>query len=167
MVKALIEIKQRQDYIPEIATYAVMMAASCLLIVYTYTQPWAYRRTPDGFGLAVFPVFFLALVFVCSLWCFLDSYKSLMAGKETSKGDVTDIVWKPTVGVMIVSMISAYAVTRVDPLLLVAAYSIIVLFMGGVRKWYLMTGIALGLVVFVYVFVVRISDVFFPVQWLA
>jgi hypothetical protein len=164
-VKILTELGQRKDYIPEIVTYLAGMVMSVALVVYTYLQPWAYRRTPDGFGLAVFPVVFLVLVFILSFFCFRASYRDLMAGKEILKGDVTDIVWRPTVGVMAVSILTAWAVTKIDPLVLVAVYSIVVLLLGGVRNWILMGGIALGLVAFVYVFVLRISDVFFPVSW--
>jgi hypothetical protein len=141
------------------------MLLSCVVIIYVYTQPWAYRGTPDGIGLAAFPVFFLVCVFICSAACFFESYRNLKAGKECQKGDATGMAWLPTMGVCIVSMISSYAVTRVDPLLLVAVFGIVVLLLGSIRKWYFLLGVALGEALFIYIFILRIAEVFFPVSW--
>ena len=163
------ELKQQPLYYPSMITYPIWIVMSCLLLVYVYTQPWAYRRTPDGIGLAPFPTFFLICMLVLSLLCFWDTYKDFKAKKEILKGDEDldhlDKVWIPMVLVCIVSILSAFLTTSIDPLINSAVYAVLVLICGDIYKWYLLLAIAVGEMIFHYIFILRIADVYFPVSW--
>ena len=155
-------IKQRKDYLPELIIFFCGMPLGVILIIYTYTQPWASRSTPDGIGLAPFPAVFLALISIMSLLCFIESCKNFKANKEVPKGDVINADWGPMVGIFAVSVASSYAVSRVDPVMLAVIMSTLILILGKIRKWqlYIMTALILSFVVFVIM--IRIAGVFFP-----
>ena len=165
-MKGLInDLKQQKVYIPEITVYFCGMIFSCLLIIYTYTQPWAFRRTPDGIGMAPFPVFFLALIFITSALCFIESSKNLKAGKELTKGDLENVAISAMVACCVVCVVYTFFIARVDPLVLNAIFGAALLFAGGIRKWYAIAAVGLGIALFLYVFLIRIAGVWFPVSW--
>ena len=53
-----------------------------------------------------------------------------------------------------------------DERVLVAGLGLFILGFGGIRRWYLLVGTAVGLGLFVYIFFIRLADIFFPTVWL-
>ena len=165
-MKGLISnLKQQKVYIPEVAFYFCAMILSCILIIYTYTQPWAFRRTPDGIVMSPFPVFFLALIFITSALCLMESSKNLKAGKEITKGDLENVSIRAMVACCAIGVVYTFFIARVDPLVLNAIFGAALLFAGGIRKWYAIVALGLGIALFLYVFLIRIAGVWFPVSW--
>jgi hypothetical protein len=150
----------------EFVTYLVMVAISVFMLFYVWGQPWTYRKTQDGLGLAPFPVFFLLGMFLFGLLSLHEDYKSAVQGIEPSASDVTGMDWKSTLLLCVFVVVYPPAIWIMDPLVYAALFSLIVLLIGHVRQIWLIAISMLGIAGFIYIFMIRIAEVFFPVIWL-
>lgn len=149
----------------EAVTLSVAALISLVLLVFVWTQPWAYRTTGDGLSIAVFPSVSLGGIIVFSLLCLIDLSRGVEMQDvltEASSSIEEDIQWGPAIFLAIVGILSSFAVVRIDPLLLTGFMATLILVVARVRNWYLLVGTALGVPLFVYVFLVRLAGVFFP-----
>ena len=154
----------RAEYRLEAATLSVAAMLSIALLIFIWTQSWAYRKTGDGLAIGVFPTVALAGIIVFSGMCLLDLYDG--GGKKevlTEASSVEeDIQWGPAIFLAIVGVISSFAVMRVDPLFLTGFMAALILVVARVRNKFVLVGTAIGVPLFVYVFLVRLAGVFFP-----
>lgn len=156
----------RAEYRLEAVTLSVAATSSFAVLLYIWLQPWAYRKTGDGMSIAVFPTVSLAGIIIISIGCLLDFYKG---GRE--KGVLTeassvedDIQWGPAIFLAIVGFLSSFGVARIDPLFLTGFMAAVILVVARVRNKYVLVATAVGVPLFVYVFLVRLAGVFFPVS---
>lgn len=159
------QLFQRPETRLEAVVLAVAALVALVLLIFIWTQPWAYRRTGDGLSIAVFPTISLAAVLVLALVSLLDLSKGGEAQDVLTEGSSSieaDIHWGPAIFLTIVGILSSFAVVRIDPLLLTGFMAALILVVARVRNWYLVVGTAIGVPLFVYVFLVRLAGVFFP-----
>lgn len=152
-------------YRVEAVIFALSIVIAAPLLVYTWMQPWAYRHTSDGLGIAAFPTVFLVGMILFGAICFFGDYMDCKRGVIPPASDVVGMDWKSTVLVGVISLLSPVTIFLIDPLLYVAVLCLVILLLGRVRKWSLLVIPAICLVVFIYVFMIKIADVFFPTTW--
>lgn len=164
----------RTEYHAEYVSFLVAMMSGFGFIVYMWSQPWAYRRTGDGLGIAIFPSVFVSGIIVFSLICLIDTHKKAknMGTTPVEGGKVTDtdmyvknVEWGVTVFLSVVTIAASCAIDYVDPLILTATLGVVILIAGGVRQWYLLVGTAVGLSLFIYFFIVRLAGIYFKTSW--
>jgi hypothetical protein len=74
-----------------------------------------------------------------------------------------DIQWRPAMFLAGVGILSSFALVRVDPLFLTGLVAAVLLVFARVRNKFVLVATTLGVPLFVYIFLVKLAGVFFPV----
>ena len=163
MLKILLTDK---NYRIEFVMYLVLMAISLLLLFYIWTQPWAHRKTPDGLGLAPFPIFFLLGMLLFGMLCLQDAYKNAVRGNEPEASPVTDMDWKSSIAVCAMAVVYSPLIWIMDPLVYAGLFTLLILLIGHVRQIRPLVLAVLGMMACIYILIIKVAEVFFPVIWL-
>jgi len=153
-------------YGAEYVSFFVFVISAIALIIYIWFQPWAYRRTGDGLGIAIFPTFFLVGVIILSLACLIDTHKKGKTEKPKVEHDDNIVEWGYMILLAIITISISFTMRYIDPLILVVILSTAILLIAGIRQWFLIVGTAVGLMLFIYVFIIRLAQIYFPTSWL-
>jgi hypothetical protein len=152
-------------YHVEALVLSIPVVVSLVLVVYTWFQPWAYRHTSDGIGIAAFPTVFLVGIIFFGIICFVSDFIAFRRGVNPGSTDVTAMDWTSTYTVSAIAILSPLTIFLIDPLFYVAVLCFLILIIGRVRKPLLLIIPTIGIVAFIYIFMIEIADVFFPVTW--
>jgi len=140
------------------------------LTVYIWLQPWAYRKTGDGLGVAFFPTIFVAGIVISSIMGLIELNKGKKrqkgrTGETTQEQSGIEIFNWPVAVLSVAGFAASFAIVHCDPLILTGALALIILIVGKVRKWYLLAGVAVVVPLLIYIFFVQLAGVFFPTRW--
>lgn len=137
--------------------------ASALLFFYLWQQDWFHRVQRDRFSLGFFPGLGVVAMFVCALAITVDQWR-----KELAE-DMATVSWRDLGWALLFSG-AGYILFQMMELLglpLAATLFLFLLMMLlGVRPWYLVAGIGVGVSLIVFVLFstlgIRLPGGFFP-----
>ena len=147
----------------EVVFYLSMVAISIGLFVYVWLQPWAYRQTMDGLGMAIFPTVFIAIVVIASIGGVLLEKRHGESLKQSTKEE-RFLLW-PVSFISIAAVASTYGFRHIDPTITSGAFVLILLLGVGVRDWRLLAGLPIGTGLLIYVLFVRVMGTYFRNVW--
>lgn len=138
------------------------------LIIYISFQPWAYRKTGDGVGIAVFPIIFLIGIAIFSTTALIGTYKETNSKKceqEKKENDDSIVEWRYMILLAVVTIVASLILRYIDPLVIVSVLGVAILLIARVREWTLIITTAVGLMLFVYIFIIRLAEIYFTTSW--
>ena len=152
--------KGRTEYVFYISATLISIA----LIVYLWSQPWAYTKTGDGLSMAAFPTVFAAGLLIASMT------GAILKGRQEehsqpSPKEEPPLLWPVILlgGGVIASTLGLWYFDAVISSSLLVFF---LLFAGRVRDWRLLAGISVGTGLLLYVLFILVLGVYFPRGWL-
>lgn len=140
-----------------------MILISAGLIAYIWLQPWAYSKTGDKLGMAIFPTAYAIIILLASVSQILVT----MRHKGSSEHPIEEepIPLWPVVLLCGAVLIATLGYWYFDAVVSSGAVVLLLLLVGGVRDWRVLSGLTIGTALLLYFLFVRVCGVYFPCGW--